>query len=427
MLQAGTGNLWFYVELIIAQLIFSYSFPKKKNFLIRYIFSFALMGVMAFFFPLPQTLMGNTFYQLFRFLLILGYTCCVYYFSFDIKSTVVISTCVSGYALQHFSYHVSLMIGYSSIFSDIEFATKYGRSHLIELIFFPIIYLIALLTFGLFIAKKEFYKYYDKRFNILSVIIVIICVGYTRLFRYFPQENPFPTHIYALTTLFLALYIQYILYYLSAVSQEKKAVQLLMEQDRQNYELSKENIELINTKCHDLRHQINTFKGKLPDEEIKSIKDAINIYDSSLKTGNEVLDVLIMNYKLKTLNNNIELTISGDASCLNFLSITDVSSLFGNAIENAIEAVTKVPNPDKKIISINIESKGDMISVSVFNFFEGEISIRDGLPLTSKKDDSLHGFGIKSIKRIVKKHGGDVSIDTQNNIFKLSFYLLNNI
>ena len=50
MLQAGTGNLWFYVELIIAQLIFSYSFPKKKNFLIRYISSFALMGVMAFFF-----------------------------------------------------------------------------------------------------------------------------------------------------------------------------------------------------------------------------------------------------------------------------------------------------------------------------------------------------------------------------------------
>ena len=74
---------------------------------------------------------------------------------------------------------------------------------------------------------------------------------------------------------------------------DNMVLQQMMRQQRQQMELSKETVELINIKCHDIRKQLYTLGSRVPTEELDELKKAVDIYDSTVKTGNETLDVLL--------------------------------------------------------------------------------------------------------------------------------------
>ncbi len=107
------------------------------------------------------------------------------------------------------------------------------------------------------------------------------------------------------------------------------------------------------------------------------------------------------------------------------MNAMDVYSLFGNALSNAVEAVEKVDDPEKKTISITIEKKGDLVLVNVVNWFSGELRRENGLPVTTKKSEiGFHGYGMKSIRNVAQKYRGDIAITTDGGVFGLSVYLL---
>ena len=96
-------------------------------------------------------------------------------------------------------------------------------------------------------------------------------------------------------------------------------------------------------------------------------------------------------------------------------------SLFGNVIDNAIEAVVKVEDERKKNVNIIVKNVDSFISIRVDNYFAGNISFnKEGLPKTQKEDNGYHGFGIKSVKMITEKYGGDLSVFVDGEIFSLS-------
>ncbi len=94
--------------------------------------------------------------------------------------------------------------------------------------------------------------------------------------------------------------------------------------------------------------------------------------------------------------------------------------MFGNAIDNAIEAVEKLPE-DKRVISVTEKSTGGFISVRVENYFDGNIVIENGMPLTDKKGEG-HGFGVKSIKMIAEKYNGGVAVSAHDDVFTLDIF-----
>ena len=63
---------------------------------------------------------------------------------------------------------------------------------------------------------------------------------------------------------------------------------------------------------------------------------------------------------------------------------------------------------------------GDMVSIHVENYFAGSISVRDGLPVTTKPDAAMHGFGMKSMRMIVERYGGMLSCKTVGEVFHLN-------
>lgn len=96
----------------------------------------------------------------------------------------------------------------------------------------------------------------------------------------------------------------------------------------------------------------------------------------------------------------------------------DIYSLFGNALDNAIECEKKL-GKEKRFISLKLAGKDDMISLRIENYCL-TIDMKDGLPVTSKSDKEFHGFGLKSISYIVKKYGGIMKIEFKDNVFALN-------
>ena len=117
----------------------------------------------------------------------------------------------------------------------------------------------------------------------------------------------------------------------------------------------------------------------------------------------------------------ITLSCIADGRSLGFMKPVDLYSLFGNAIDNAMEAVRAIGDPERRSISLIVRRIGDMISVHVENYFSGSVAFgEDGMPLTSKEDKHNHGFGTRSMRLIVESYDGTISTNTQGDVFHLN-------
>ncbi len=101
----------------------------------------------------------------------------------------------------------------------------------------------------------------------------------------------------------------------------------------------------------------------------------------------------------------------------------DIYSLFGNALDNAIESVKKLTDDEKRIIDLLAVRNGNLIRIEVSNYYEGELSFRDGLPVTTKANDGYHGHGLKSIRMIIEKYDGSFHISAEEGMFRLTLVL----
>jgi sensor histidine kinase regulating citrate/malate metabolism len=95
----------------------------------------------------------------------------------------------------------------------------------------------------------------------------------------------------------------------------------------------------------------------------------------------------------------------------------DICSIFGNALDNAVEGVLTAEDQEKRLIRVTLYSKNKFILICFENYFEGTVKIENGLPATTKNDRGSHGFGLKSIHYTVEKHGGSMTVNTEENWF----------
>lgn len=194
------------------------------------------------------------------------------------------------------------------------------------------------------------------------------------------------------------------------------------------YEMSRESIEIINRKCHDLKHQVAALKhihdpGRR-EEVIDSLQSAVMIYDAALETGNEILDTVLTEKSLICTRHEIALSCIADGKRLAFLDPVDLYTLVGNALDNAIEAVLLLP-PVERLIRLRIQEKAGLVFLQIENPYAGALELRDGLPLTRKEDRENHGFGLKSIRDVAEKYRGFLNLETKGGLFvlRLSFPL----
>lgn len=408
----------FIAELICAQAVFLYSYPKRKLFIVRALACCGVCLALAYLFPMPRGIAYNPYYSLFRFWVLFGYTFVGALICFKCKIGAVLVACVSGYALQHIVYHVYFM------FSLIEVIP---RKQWLEVIVCAVLYIVAFFTIGRYVAKKCFYNYYSKGMIAVSAFTLFICTVLSRFARLTQGGGNIIvicTSLYAITCCALVLVLQYFIFSFTIKKAENRTLQRISEEEKKQYEISKANIELLNIKCHDIKQRISEGE-KIPEAYRESVSELVDIYDGTLKTGLEVLDIILNEKNLQCRKAGIKLTFLGDGKSLEFMNVMDIYSLFGNALTNAMEAVEKIDDEAKKVINITIEKRGDFIFIDAVNYFTGEYRVENGLPVTTKEDEEgFHGFGMKSINNIARSYNGGLTVSAEDGVFGLHVYLL---
>ena len=207
------------------------------------------------------------------------------------------------------------------------------------------------------------------------------------------------------------------------VRKELEAVQSVLQNQYVQYKQSRESIELINYKYHDLKHQIAFLRSEEDPAKreafLNRMEDEIRQYEAQNKTGNKVLDTVLTTKSLYCAKHGITFTCVADGTLLDFMDVMDICSIFGNALDNAIECELKIADKEKRLIHVTVSKQKQFLILRFENYYEEALKYQEGRLVTTKKDKENHGYGLKSIRYTVNKYDVAVSIDTQENWFEL--------
>lgn len=243
-----------------------------------------------------------------------------------------------------------------------------------------------------------------------------------------PFSSSLEPEIYNIRTIvdlagFVILFAYYALMSELHVRHERDTMEHILQNQLMQYKLSRESIDLVNRKYHDLKHQIAVLRAESNAEKrnayLDEMENEIKIHEAQKKTGNEILDTLLTSKSLHCMKHHIDITCVADGTLLSFMDVMDICTIFGNALDNAIECELKISDKEKRLIHMAVFAQKQFLIISIENYCEEEIHLEEGIPLTSKKDYAYHGFGIKSMQHSVQKYGGTMSVGKEKNWFKL--------
>lgn len=183
------------------------------------------------------------------------------------------------------------------------------------------------------------------------------------------------------------------------VRKELESVQNVLQNQYVQYKQSRESIELINYKYHDLKHQIAVLRceddPKKREEYLNRMEDEIRQYEAQNKTGNKVLDTVLTTKSLYCAKHGITFTCVADGTLLDFMDVMDICSIFGNALDNAIECELKIPDKEKRLVHVTVSKQKNFLLLRFENYYEGNLEYQEGKLVTTKKRKNITGTDSK--------------------------------
>ena len=76
-----------------------------------------------------------------------------------------------------------------------------------------------------------------------------------------------------------------------------------------------------------------------------------------------------------------------------------------------------VPDEEKRCIMLKVFRKDNLLCIHAENYCTENLKFKDNLPVTTKGSTDYHGFGLKSVRYVVKKYGGNLSVGLRDNMF----------
>lgn len=434
MSQLFIYKIIFMTELLVSETLFSFYCQKQKKFPLRVLLSLVICYLVAVFYPLPNEIAYSGWYTSIMFL-VMFITSFVYLklsYKMDFVHTFFVG--ITAYTIQHLSYQLltllSVVFDISSMFgqysSEVIDFSKYNAFSLIyALVYLSIystVYGFSFLTMSKKMNKSGKIEFKTTKLILVGGLILLVDIILNAYIVYikedYNRQYSIILCIYNLICCIFVFYIQFSTIKVSDMKQEVEVFSVMLHMRDKQFAMQKENINLINQKCHDIKYQLKQF---VENKNVEELEHIVSIYDANYHSGNEVLDIILTEKSLYCNENKIQFTCMTNCKDLGFIQDSDLYCLFGNMIDNAIEAVDKFADDSQKCISININTQGELLTININNYYQGEIKLDDeGFPLTSKENNGYHGFGIRSIKSIVEKYNGSISIVTNNNIFRLN-------
>ena len=417
-LKLGMESLWYGINLWISCLVFLLPLRRKTHFKVRLILSGSVcVLILSGVYYLIENLTDWSYWGQVPLLFIT-------YFS----AVLIFYSCVKG---------KGFALWYCGVWGTMTFLLVLETSYvlcspllgdlgnwLLKILFSVAVNVAIGLTLARWMPEKGQYQIGPRQ----MVSAWVFCIMSENLFIY-AKVDPgaalfnIVLQFYCITL----LYLQSALFKKSSMRKELETIQLLWHQQKGQYQLSKETIELINHKCHDLKHQVQAIRAVKDEKEretyLEKIEKSVQIYSAIVRTGNEILDTILTEKSLICENSGIHINCVADGSLLAFMNPVDLYTLFGNALDNAIEAVRKLESKEKRVIDIMLYERQSFLMLQIVNPMCGEVKFEDGLPLTTKAKNGYHGYGMKSMLHTIQKYEGHLTTEVKNGCFYFNVML----
>ena len=236
-----------------------------------------------------------------------------------------------------------------------------------------------------------------------------------------------PYIVVVINVIFISLLINAI----KSAKEESKIKVMNEKLDLQyNYYLSiKDSQDKVKKLYHDINNHISNIKAIQNDSDdvnkyIEDINNEIKDFESIYNTHNMILDTILNEKDRICKENNIDFICDLNFSKCSFIEMIDVTSIFSNLLDNAIEACNKI---SENSISKYIKIRGTIVKkyyvIRCENSKVNKVNQKNNKILTSKKDKFIHGIGIESIKSSLKKYNGELEIKEEENKFIATIYI----
>ena len=336
---------------------------------------------------------------------------------FDVSLWSAMFLSSSGYILQNIASCLKALLHHSEYFGKLMASTP--GVLFMDLVIYGGVDLAAFFIFRSYTEKGEG-QFNNRLKAVFSVIVLFVCAGIIRMEGILGLPDSASTYgmkdrVYQILCSCFILALQYGILERADMSRQMDAMRELIHQQRVQFETSKQNAQLVNEKYHDLKKMLNDFRGRLSNEQIDALQQRIGGMTAVARTGNEILDVLLMEKAVLCTQKEIQITCYASESDLDFVEDIDLYFLMNNLLTNAMEATEKLP-VGERFITINVSRSGDMALVHMENSCEGPVEMENGLP-KSQGDPRYHGFGMKSVARLVDKYDGSLAVKYMDRVF----------
>ena len=326
----------------------------------------------------------------------------------------------------------AIILGLTNFVLKDNATTEINGQLLVQWWIYLILIVIRLIVIAIcYKALKNFkYEIQMKDLEVLSVVFLFVffcffVVNYNLLNLNTTEAFP----LYGIGSLFCFLFIIQFLYskntmYIRELEKENEFKIDKMQKQFEYYQSKQADEERIKSIYHDMKNHLLVLQNKENTEEsqkmMEELQNQIENYENYEHTGNSFLDIIIKDKLKIAKEKQIDLMVAIVFKDINFIEPLDISTIFGNSIDNAIEGTEKLQK-ENRVILVKAGKVNNFISIVVENNYNENEKL--GNKKTTQKDTFLHGYGISNIKNAVEKYNGTCTITKENEKFTLKILL----
>ena len=376
---------------------------------------------------------GLIFFSQYAFIICVVVTCiCVILINgqYRFLRVIIIILYYSSVALADFFAAFVSMIALRDKFQNVVYL--YANSIMECILFLCVRLIVACCVYQ--IVKQKFDKAYIREFqSLLLVITIIMCF----MLRYYQiaivsmmlegREQEAGTMGLSLMGAMLIVFFSGIVYLKNKTLEKEKEFLIMRDaMVTQRYAELETVMEKNRQLSHDLKHHMLVLKNYAKEGKhkeaynyIEEIEDEFFETKKRVWTGNRIADMILEQKRALAEQEGIAFTIQAVPIAEWPFNDSETCSLLGNLLDNAVEACKRLDDNIDKWITIKIESQKHLLFLVIENAV-CELPIKkNGRPVSIKQDKMRHGYGLKSVERIVNKHEGMITYQSQDKAFQV--------
>ena len=272
--------------------------------------------------------------------------------------------------------------------------------------------------------------------EIISVSILSLFTFAFSNLSFFLSGSPFsgrvPEDIFVIRTLAVGFGIAVFWGFEISISElltqkELYSIRHVLSSQYEQFRNYQESEEMLHMMQHDLKHQIEGLRGETNEQKreawLDRIENELDKWWLPQRTGNPVFDTILSAKLRRARQLDVRITCVADGALLNRLHVSDICTIFGNALDNALESVVMIEDPQKRLIHVSVSAQKNFVFINISNTLGTPLIESENTLLTTKSDKKNHGFGMKGIKYVVGKYGGHVSYKVEDGWFRLNILI----